>query len=144
MENIISEENLSDFLVPIVLKLIQTDVIFQKEFAEFAPEIKDKIASYKDNPNCSCRNDITAYCSSNPDKTKQFVSKFISNNLQVKKDIDDLIKENPSIYIGGKIFEIEDSDKAYNDFYINLIKNKYTFRSFSILKTDNKLKFYFI
>lgn len=142
--NNINQENIENHLTYIVLSLLQEDVVFQKQLAEFAPSIKDKIESYKDNPNCTCRNDISGYCMANQVKTAEFVLNFIKDNPQVHQSVDKIIQENPGIYVGGKVFEIDNTKEAYKDFVNKTFSSKYQFRAFTAIEKDNKLLIYFI
>jgi len=144
MNTLINNQNLKDFLSAIVLKLIQEDIIFEKEFALFAPQIKDKIDSYQKNPNCTCRNDITAFCMTNTDKTIKFLEDFIKENKQIIDIIESVINENPGIYIGGKIFQIEKTEEAYRKFMEESIVKKYQFRTFSIIEKNDFWQIFFI
>lgn len=142
--NNINQENIENHLTYIVLSLLQEDVVFQKSLAEFAPSIQDKINSYKDNPNCTCRNDISAYCMSNQEAVVKFLLDFVKDNPQVHGSINKIIEENPGIYVGGKVFEIENTKEAYKDFVNKTFSSKYQFRAFTAIEKDKKLLIYFI
>ena len=80
----------------------------------------------------------------NIDKTVKFIEDFIKENNQIIHIIESVINENPGIYIGGKIFQIEKTEEAYRRFMEESIIKKYQFRTFSIIEKSEFWQIFFI
>ena len=126
------QEILNQFLIPVVLELITEDVIFVKKFKEFAPSIEDKIESFSKNSNCSCRGTVVSYIQQNHESIKNFVSYFLSENPQVKINLEEIVKKNSKKDVRGQVFRVPKNDNAFFQFYQHIKANNFEFSQFSV------------
>ena len=73
----------SNKLSSVILHLITTDLVFKDYFKTSIPLIAADIESASMNPNCSCRNKIIKYVTSNTDSISLLLYEYVKkNNLQ--------------------------------------------------------------
>lgn len=134
----------NQYLQFVVLQLIQNDVLFIKNFKEFAPEIQEKIDSYSKNPNCSCRTNIINYINENYFKVKDFVLSFLEQNPQVKVDLQSIENQFKVTPVRGQIFRIPKNDKAFEEFFKHTVSNKFQYSHFSVVADGDSWAIFFL
>jgi len=128
----------------VVLWLIQNDVLFVKSFKEFAQPVVDKIETYSKNPNCSCRTDIQMYVRNNLENTKNFVLNFLTQNPQVKIDLESIENQFKVTPVQGQVFRIPKNDKAFEEFFKHTRSNKFQYSHFSVAADGDSWAIFFL
>jgi uncharacterized protein YutE (UPF0331/DUF86 family) len=119
---------------------------------EKMPEVYADIVSSIDNPNCSCRNRVHSYFSSNFDPCKNLFLELFQNNIISENDLE-TVKEMVESYMpqlnnryedySGKVVEIENNSEDYSQFIKNLKESGNFYQGISIIENNNKLKLFF-
>lgn len=120
---------------------------------EKMPEIYADIVSSINNQNCSCKNRVHSYFSSNFEASKNIFLDIFQNN-QISENHLEPIKEMVESYIpqlnnnffenfGGKIIEIENNQQDYFNLINNIRESGYFYQGITIIENNNKLKLYF-
>jgi hypothetical protein len=119
---------------------------------EKIPEIYADIVSSINNPNCSCRNRVHSYFSSNFDACKNLFLELFQNNIISENDLE-TVKEMVESYIpqlnnryedySGKVVEINNSAEDYSKFIKNLKESYNFYQGISIIENKDKLKLFF-
>ena len=119
---------------------------------EKMPEIYADIVSSINNPNCSCRNRVYSYFSSNFDACKNLFLEIFENNIISENDLE-TIKEMVESYMpqlnnryedySGKVVEIDNSAEDYSQFIKNLKESGNFYQGISVIENNNKLKLFF-
>ena len=119
---------------------------------EKIPEIYADIVSSINNPNCSCRNRVYSYFSSNFDACKNLFLEIFENNIISENDLE-TIKEMVESYMpqlnnryedySGKVVEIDNSAEDYSQFIKNLKESGNFYQGISVIENNNKLKLFF-
>jgi len=115
-----------------VLRLLREDKNFRTEFSKVAEPVSDKIYSYYNNPNCTCKGAIVEWINGNVEKTNEVLGKYkeaiqdIENDVKKgaevlakvaatpvnqAKNIETMFQNPKSKY--GAIFTIDRSQAAY-------------------------------
>jgi hypothetical protein len=143
--------------------LKNTDEVQKLTFNNFEnlPEIYADVVSAANNPNCSCRNRVYQYIKNNFDISKSVIYTILQND-QINNEILNKIYErtidqfnsisdknkklqnniSKNIYIGGQIFEIENSDEAYSNLIESFKSQNLIFKGLQIIEQGTKLKIY--
>ena len=119
---------------------------------EKMPEVYADIVSSINNPNCSCRNRVYSYFSSNFDSCKNLFLEIFENNIISENDLE-TVKEMVESYMpqlnsryedySGKVVEINNSAEDYSQFIKNLKESGNFYQGISIIENNNKLKLFF-
>lgn len=136
----ITKENV--YLSKVVLDLIKNFNDFSSTLQATFTEIYAEIESFKNNPNCSCRNKIESFVNSNRDKVYKLMAAWHKSHAQV--NLAEYIKAYAINNVSGKIFRIDNNDKSFEEFSKKIYSEKFTFRAFDIVNEGDKLAFYFI
>lgn len=134
------------FTADVVLRLITDDVVFAKKFKEFAPQnVGEKVDSFRQNPNCTCRSVIAQYALSERNIVTTFVKNFLNENPQISTnflgEIEESYRRTP---VGGKIFRIPKNDQAFANFFNYSNEQKFEFKSFSITQDNDFWVIFFL
>lgn len=136
----ITKENV--YLSKVVLDLIKNFDDFRLSLQATFTEIYAEIESFKNNPNCSCKNKIESFVNSNRDRVYEFVATWHKSHEQV--DLAEFIKAYVVNNVSGKVFRIDNNDKSFEEFSRKIYSEKFSFRAFDIVNEGEKLAFYFI
>jgi hypothetical protein len=119
---------------------------------EKIPEIYADVVSSINNPNCSCRNRVYSYFSSNFDACKNLFLDLFENNIISENDLE-TVKEMVESYLpqlntryedySGKVVEINNSAEDYSKFIKNLKESNNFYQGISIIENNDKLKLFF-
>lgn len=119
---------------------------------EKIPEIYADIVSSINNPNCSCRNRVYSYFSSNFDACKNLFLEIFENNIISENELE-TIKEMVESYMpqlnnryedySGKVVEIDNNVEEYSSFIKNLKESGNFYQGISVIENNNKLKLFF-
>jgi hypothetical protein len=143
--------------------LKNTDEVQKLTFNNFEnlPEIYADVVSAANNPSCSCRSRVYQYIKNNFDISKSVIYTILQND-QINNEILNKIYESTvnqfnsisdknkklqnniakNIYIGGQIFEIENSDEAYSNLIESFKSQNLIFKGLQIIEQKSKLKIY--
>lgn len=157
-ENLINTKEYikGDSLLKILVYLVEiSDPVKNLVILNFekVPEIYADVVSSINNPNCSCRNRVYSYFSSNFETCKKVFLEILQNNQILENDLE-AIKEMVESYLpqlennflesyGGKIIEIQNNQQDYFNLIKNLRESGYFYQGISIVENDNKIKLYF-
>jgi hypothetical protein len=129
----------------VFLKMIKTNEKFKAEYEVFAPEVFADIQSFSTNPNCTCKNKIKNFVTSDSQKHEAFLSEFVEKNKETLGDLDvqkmktEVMQENRQRMLnsmGGVVFKIKKSEWA--DFPARMAKEGIFIRSFSVVAVDEE------
>jgi hypothetical protein len=124
---------------------------------ENSPEIYADIVSSASNPNCSCRGRVVNYISKNLEKAKEnlfsIIDKeifendylnglFIKINAQVNSNNENQNNVQKNKYIGGNVYEIDNTPESYFSFIHTLKSQNLIFKGLSVIEINNKYKIF--
>jgi hypothetical protein len=136
---------------------IKNDGLFNSLKNKF-PEILADLTSSRENPNCSCKGRVRNYLRSKFATEKEYFDSIL-NLEEIKKiieekkeDIENLVvdRQTEVVYPGtfgansGKIFKIGKTEEDWNNLFKRLLRERFFFRSFSIIEKEDQLIVYFI
>jgi hypothetical protein len=111
----------SPYFSKVFLDLIQDDAKFKDDFQASFPELYADIDSYKNNPNCSCRNKIETFVTNNRDRSFIFIEGWLAANKHLNLDFNDIIKKYFTTQAAGSVYRISKSEEAFKFFYQKVI-----------------------
>lgn len=124
---------------------------FTEEFRQFATIVSPSIDSFKQNPNCDCRNKIIAYVEEHRETCYRFLEDFFNNEKYkhynaFKDTVAPSILESKYNFTEapGKIYEINDTPEDFYNFKLKMDAERFSFRQSYIIKDGDKLKIYFL
>jgi hypothetical protein len=127
-----------------IMPLIVNLPVFAEELQSAFSEISADIASFKNNPQCSCARKVQLFIEKHYESVFDCLKNFFDKNASLQQTINSIIENNSFYDVAGKIFEIDDTDEAYADFYTRLIQDRFNFRSFSVTSKGDKLRIFFL
>ena len=145
---------MTDLLKPldIILRGIREERLFREDFLKTADTISDKIYSYYNNPNCSCKSTIVDWVNKNVEKTNEMITRNDASLIAMTnsaQQADQVVKatppprppnpanpaqalQNPNAKF-GKIYNIERTEKAYSELILNAINNRWMYRGVTVV-----------
>lgn len=127
-----------------IMPLIVNLPAFAEELQSAFSEISADIVSFKNNPHCSCARKVQLFIEQHYNNIFDCLKNFFDKNASLQQTINNIIENNSFYDVAGKMFEIDDTDEAYADFYTRLIQERFNFRSFSVTSKGDKLRIFFL
>ena len=145
---------MTDLLKPldIILRGIREERLFREDFLKTADTISDKIYSYYNNPNCSCKSTIVEWVNNNTEKTNDIITR---NNASLQAMVEGIQKtelviktatptpppqhspqlamlQNPKAKF-GKVLNIERTETAFSDLITKAMTEGWLYRGCTIV-----------
>jgi hypothetical protein len=127
-----------------IMPLIVNLPVFAEELQNAFSEISADIASFKNNPQCSCARKVQSFIEQHYDSVFNFLNNFFDKNTSLQQTINSIIEGSSFYDVSGKIFEINDTAEAYTDFFNRTIQDRFNFRGFSVTSKGDKLRIFFL
>lgn len=121
--------------------LISNDNIFNQLKNDF-PETLADLISFKDNPNCSCKNRLIKFFTDKIQQNTNLLNKYIENNIALQNDINNATNLRLSNNYSGRIITIEKTPEAWQQLSLTMVGKM--FRSFSLIEKEDKILVYFL
>jgi hypothetical protein len=135
------------YISKIVLNLITKYPDFKSQLQASFPDLYADIESASSNPNCSCRGKVEHRVTLEREKSIKLVNEFLSKHgkeAEVQTIINLPYNSMTSTFYGGKRYEIDNTTEAFKEFSNQLLKDRATFRGFSVYPQNDKLLIYFL
>jgi len=129
--------------LPDVLSIIIKDNSVFEQLQNDFPDILADLVSFKTNPNCSCRGRVNKYFADKLAADPTILDKYVTDPDSVANQVSEIKTARLSNNYSGKIFEIDKSPEAWEEFANRTAAGK-MFRAFSIIDRGDKLVAYFI
>lgn len=137
----------------LVLRAVRENKEFRLKFSVVADEVVDKIYSYHQNPNCTCKGAIVTWINSNQSKTLELINSFktLFENLkqtpapvtQPSPTVSPVVTAQPATLPAqplqvlkiGTIETIERTPQAYANLFSRIKKEVWVFRGLNVVPT---------
>lgn len=134
----ISKQNLGN----IINRIIQHNDAFFEMSADF-PSIAADLLTFKNNPNCSCKNKVIKFISAKIDAgDKDILNKYFINRENLKNAIETMSNNYEQKILSGKILTIDNTQEAWAALWQESTTKIY--KSFSVVEKNDKLHVYFL
>ena len=127
-----------------IMPLIVNLPTFAEELQNKFTTISADIVSFRNNPQCSCARKVQLFIEQHFEDVFEFLTIFFNTNTSLQETINTIIEGQGFYDVTGKIFEIDDTVEAYTNFYHRIVKDRFNFRSFSIVSKEDKLRIFFL
>lgn len=131
-----------DYLSDILAFFIKDDATFNALKKDF-PEILADLISFKQNPNCSCRNRVTKFFFDKVQTEPNLLDKYIYDKDKLIAELQAIDLSKQQNNYSGRIFLIDKTEAAWNTLTKELNNNKF-FRGFSVVERDNQIAVYLL
>lgn len=121
--------------------LVHNDNIFHKLKNDF-PEVLADLVSFKENPNCSCRNRLIKFFTEKLQTNPTLLDLYVKDYPTLHDEINNATNLRLSNNYSGKIIEIDNTAEAWQQLSTTMIGKN--FRSFSVIQKENKIIVYFL
>lgn len=129
-------------LQSVINRIIQHNDAFSEMSADF-PSIAADLLTFKNNPNCSCKNKIIRFISGRIQAgEKDILNKYFINRENLKNAISTMINNYEEKNLSGKIMIIDNSQEAWGTLWKE--SNTKIYKSFSVVEKNDKLYVYFL
>jgi hypothetical protein len=129
-------------LANVINRIIQHNDAFFEMSADF-PSIAADLQTFKNNPNCSCKNKVTKFISAKIEAgEKDILNKYFINRENLKNAIDKMNDNYEQKILSGKIIIIDNTKEAWAT--LSQESNTKIYKSFSVLEKNDKLHVYFL
>lgn len=135
---IVNNQNISDVLTI----LIKNNEIFNVLQLDF-PDILADLVSFKNNPNCSCKNRLVKYFSDLLVQNEQILDKYIQDPEYVLAELRSIQTIRYNNNYSGKIITIPNNESSWRNLSIDINSGKF-FRAFSVIDKGEELVVYFL
>lgn len=135
------------YISKIVLNLITKYPDFKNQLQATFPDLYADIESASTNPNCSCRGKVEQRVTIEKSKALKLINEFLAlrgTETEVQTVINLPYNSLTPIYYGGKRFEIDNTQEAFEQFYDKFLKERPSFRGFSTCVNGDKLLIHFL
>jgi len=134
----------SPFLTNVIMPLIINMPIFAEQIESTFPEISADVVSFKNNPQCSCANKVKLFIEKHSSEVFDLLEDYFNKNTSLQQTINAIINGSSFYDVSGKVFEIDDTSEAYENFFKRTIEEKFNFRACNIVSKGDKLKIFFL
>ena len=135
------------YISKIVLNLITKYSDFKNQLQSTFPDLYADIESASTNPNCSCRGKVEQRVTIERNASLTLVNEFLTKRgeeAEVQAIINLPYNSMTPSYYGGKRFEIDNTQEAFQKFYSSFLKERASFRGFSTCINGDKLLIHFL
>lgn len=108
------------------------EVELRQRFLARYPDQVENLLSYQLNPGCSCAGKIAHVISGDPEGPEKVISALLGRTVTVR------VPKR----IGGKVFIIDDTPEAWEEFVKRSVTELNVFRGVSIVPADGKLRLF--
>jgi hypothetical protein len=84
------------------------------------------------------------YVRNNLENTKNFVLNFLTQNPQVKIDLESIENQFKVTPVSGQVFRIPKNDKAFEEFFKHTRSNKFQYSHFSVAADGDSWAIFFL
>jgi hypothetical protein len=138
MDAIIKLENISDTIILLVIDDKSFELL-KKDYSEILADL----TSFKGNPSCTCKARVIKFFAEKIEKEPGCLDKYITNIDDFNNKLRIVNEKRDQNNYSGKVFEIEKTNEAWNNFCKDKITGK-SFRGFSVVERENSVVIYFI
>lgn len=135
---IVNNQNIADILSI----LAKNTEIFEQLQADFTDALAD-LVSFKNNPNCSCKNRLVKYFSDVLAHDPSALDKYVKDPESILAELRSLQAVRYNNNYAGRIITIPNNETAWKNLSIDINSGKF-FRSFSVVDKGEELVVYFL